>query len=65
MTLYFAITEGYYAIAKIIVNQHIRQGIGLDHFVKVRESTTEVVCYLSSRLSCSRQSACAVGMHTR
>ena len=37
MTLYFAVAEGFYEIAKIIVNQHIRQGIGLDHFVKVSE----------------------------
>ena len=36
MTLYFAVSEGLFEIAKILVNQHIRRGLGLNHFVKVK-----------------------------
>ena len=36
MTLYFAVSEGLFEIAKILVNQHTRQGLGLNHFVKVK-----------------------------
>ena len=36
MTLYFAVSEGYYEVAKVVINQHIRQGLGLDYLVKVR-----------------------------
>ena len=36
MPLYFAISEGHYEVAKLLVEQHVQQGIGLDLKVKVR-----------------------------
>ena len=41
MTLYFAVSEGLFEIAKILVNQHIRRGIGLNHFVKVNDMSDD------------------------
>ena len=35
MTLYFAVTSDHYEIAKLIVEQHTDQGIGLNLVVKV------------------------------
>ena len=35
MALYFAVSEGFYEVAKLLVEQHSRQGVGLDLVVKV------------------------------
>lgn len=35
MALYFAVNEGFYEVAKLLVEKHTQQGIGLDLVVKV------------------------------
>ena len=35
MALYFAVNEGFYEVAKLLVEKHSQQGIGLDLVVKV------------------------------
>ena len=35
MAIYFAVSEGYYEVVKVLVQAHTQQGIGLDLVVKV------------------------------
>ena len=42
MAIYFAVSEGYYEVVKVLVQAHTQQGVGLDLVVKVNTPTTYI-----------------------
>ena len=42
MAIYFAVSEGYYEVVKVLVQAHAQQGVGLDLVVKVNTPTTYI-----------------------